>query len=72
MMARRRGKNRSGARRRRKRTTAEQMRPDWTRTCIICGATPIVPLTEMCGPCTWGEAETVNGGWWEEDSEEAT
>ena len=37
----------------------EQMRPDWTKKCEVCGETPIVPLTGMCGPCTFGE---VNGG----------
>jgi hypothetical protein len=39
--------------------------PDWTRKCENCGATPIVPLTGMCGPCTFGDARTANGGWWE-------
>lgn len=37
--------------------------PDWTKKCEICGETPIVPLTGMCGPCTWGEAETAGGNW---------
>ena len=37
--------------------------PDWTKKCIICGATPILPVTEMCGPCTFGEADTANGNW---------
>lgn len=38
-------------------------KPDWTRKCENCGQAPIVPLTGMCGPCTWGEAETVAGNW---------
>lgn len=38
-------------------------RPDWTKKCEVCGATPIVPLTGMCGPCTFGEADTIDGNW---------
>lgn len=37
--------------------------PDWTENCSTCGSTPVVPQTGMCGPCTWGEAETVDGNW---------
>ena len=37
--------------------------PDWTKTCEVCGETPIVPLTGMCGPCTFGEADTAGGNW---------
>lgn len=36
--------------------------PDWTRRCQ-CGATPIVPATGLCGPCTFGEADTSGGNW---------
>jgi hypothetical protein len=42
---------------------AKDVSPDWTVECYLCGAVPIVPLTEMCGPCTWGEAETAEGNW---------
>lgn len=38
-------------------------KPDWDRKCEVCGASPIVPLSMMCGPCTWGEAETAGGNW---------
>jgi hypothetical protein len=38
-------------------------RPDWTRKCQTCGATPIVPETGLCGPCTFGEAGTAGGNW---------
>lgn len=38
-------------------------RPDWDRGCMCCGATPIVPATGMCGPCTFGEAATIAGSW---------
>lgn len=37
--------------------------PDWDGQCESCGASPIVPITGLCGPCTWGEAETINGNW---------
>lgn len=36
---------------------------DWTKNCIVCGQSPIVPVTEMCGPCTFGEASTAGGNW---------
>ena len=60
------GKLMARRRRRAQRATDDQMRPDWTHKCEVCGAVPIVPLTGMCGPCTWGEADTVAGGWWTE------
>ena len=37
--------------------------PDWEGKCEVCGASPIVPATGMCGPCTFGEADTVAGNW---------
>lgn len=37
--------------------------PDWTKACSVCGQTPIVPDTGMCGPCTFGEADTAGGNW---------
>jgi hypothetical protein len=37
--------------------------PNWGRRCEVCGETPVVPLTGMCGPCTFGEADTVGGNW---------
>jgi hypothetical protein len=36
---------------------------DWTRKCGVCGNIPILPETGMCGPCTFGDASTVNGEW---------
>lgn len=36
---------------------------DYAHPCDVCGQLPTVPETGMCGPCTWGEAETVNGNW---------
>lgn len=37
--------------------------PDWMSNCKVCDASPIVPVTGMCGPCTFGEAETAGGNW---------
>lgn len=37
--------------------------PDWSGNCEVCGATPIVPTSGMCGPCTFGEAATADGNW---------
>ena len=41
----------------------KQTGPDWSKNCEVCGQTPIVPVTGMCGPCTFGEAETAGGNW---------
>lgn len=40
-----------------------RIEPDWKHKCEVCGAKPTVPLTGMCGPCTWGDAETAGGNW---------
>jgi hypothetical protein len=40
-----------------------RIEPDWTKKCEVCDQSPIVPLTGMCGPCTFGEADTVAGNW---------
>ena len=37
--------------------------PDWSQTCEVCGMSPIVPVTGLCGPCTFGEADTIDGNW---------
>ena len=37
--------------------------PDWEGECEVCGASPIVPVTGLCGPCTFGEADTIGGNW---------
>lgn len=41
----------------------DETRPDWSKKCMVCHATPVVPVTGMCGPCTFGESETVDGNW---------
>lgn len=40
-----------------------KQKPDWTRGCENCGQKPIVPATGLCGPCTFGEADTAGGNW---------
>lgn len=37
--------------------------PDYSGSCEVCGESPIVPATGMCGPCTFGEADTAGGNW---------
>jgi hypothetical protein len=41
----------------------EGREPDWNGKCKVCGASPIVPETGMCGPCTFGESDTMGGDW---------
>lgn len=52
-----------------KKSKREDLRPDWSQRCLNCGASPIVPKTGLCGPCTFGEADTSGGQWWDEDDE---
>ena len=37
--------------------------PDWSGKCETCNTSPIVPTTGLCGPCTFGEADTAGGNW---------
>lgn len=37
--------------------------PRWDYKCEVCGQSPVHPLTGMCGPCTFGEADTMGGNW---------
>lgn len=41
----------------------EAFAADYTRDCDVCGDKPVVNATGLCGPCTWGEADTVGGNW---------
>lgn len=41
----------------------EDTKPDWEHPCENCGQVPTVPLTGLCGPCTFGEADTAGGNW---------
>jgi hypothetical protein len=36
---------------------------DWRVGCDVCGEKPTVHPTGLCGPCCFGEAETVGGNW---------
>jgi len=35
----------------------------WDAECEVCGASPVVRATGLCGPCTFGEADTAGGNW---------
>ena len=48
----------------------DDFRPDWSMGCANCGDSPIVPVTGLCGPCCFGEADTINGGWWDDKKDE--
>lgn len=37
--------------------------PDWGLECDVCGMSPAMPLTGLCGPCNFGEADTILGDW---------
>lgn len=41
----------------------KNLTPDWSQKCDNCDQTPVVPLTGLCGPCTFGEAATIGGNW---------
>lgn len=43
--------------------SSSEAEPNWNGKCDVCGASPIMPLTGMCGPCTFGEADTIDGNW---------
>lgn len=36
---------------------------DWEHECDNCGATPVVSGIGLCGPCCFGEADTMGGNW---------
>lgn len=48
--------------------------PNYKRKCCVCGQKPCVRIRllnnsvyydgDMCGPCTWGEAETIDPNNW--------
>jgi hypothetical protein len=48
----------------------DQYRPDWQNVCHNCGSTPVVPVSGLCGPCHFGEADMVSGGWWDEQADD--
>lgn len=42
-----------------KKRSASKLDADWSVGCSNCGAIPIVKETGLCGPCTFGEADTT-------------
>lgn len=36
---------------------------DWATECENCGSLPTVHPTGLCGPCCFGEADTLGGNW---------
>ena len=41
----------------------EAFEKDYSRKCEVCGDVPVVRATGLCGPCTFGEADTAGGNW---------
>lgn len=41
----------------------EAFEKDYSRKCEVCGDKPVVRATGLCGPCTFGEADTAGGNW---------
>jgi hypothetical protein len=46
-----------------KKSKSTGFEPDWLETCDLCDSSPVVSSTGLCGPCTFGEADTVAGNW---------
>ena len=53
----------------------DSFEPDWGKPCENCGQVPtvvamkngkVIHETGLCGPCTWGEAETIDPSTWNE------
>lgn len=44
-------------------TTEQAFEKVWDVTCEVCDSVPVVRATGLCGPCTWGEADTAGGNW---------
>ena len=44
-------------------TDEEAFEKVWDSECEVCGQTPTVRATGLCGPCTFGEADTAGGNW---------
>ena len=36
---------------------------NWHTSCMICGQLPTVHPVGLCGPCCFGEADTIGGNW---------
>ena len=53
--------------------TPAELNPNYETPCVVCGQTPTVDIyvegklanrLELCGPCTWGEADTIDPENW--------
>lgn len=40
-----------------------RLRKNWDKSCENCGEKPTVGKSRLCGPCFFGEADTVGGNW---------
>jgi len=49
-----------------KRRIQDKFEPDYNHSCENCGSKPTVPMSGLCGPCHFGTADAVGGGWWDE------
>jgi len=47
-----------------------KLRPDWKGKCDNCEETPVVPMSGLCGPCHFGEADTMQGDWWNDKTDD--
>ncbi len=34
--------------------------PDWSMSCEVCDRSPAMPITGLCGICTWGVSEGMD------------
>lgn len=41
----------------------KQYRKNWKVPCEVCDQKPTVGDTKLCGPCCFGEADTLGGNW---------
>lgn len=53
----------SAARKQARLAAMEDGDKDHETPCEVCESTPTVHPTGLCGPCCFGEAETINGNW---------
>lgn len=48
----------------------DKLRPDWRDECVNCSEIPVVPISGLCGPCHFGEADTMQGDWWDDKTDD--
>ena len=52
------------------RRLVKELRPDHSKSCPNCSQSPVVPMSGLCGPCHFGTADAVHGGWWNESADD--